>query len=43
MIWRPASAVSRAASGYHWSQQTQTPMRPKRVAKLRKPKSPGVK
>ena len=35
MICAPARAVSRAASGYHWSQQTQTPMRPNRVSKAR--------
>ena len=30
-------------SGYHWSQQMSTPMRPYRVSKARKPRSPGAK
>ena len=41
MICAPASAVSRAASGYHWSQQTQTPTRPKRVSKAAKAQVAG--
>ena len=39
----PANAIRRAASGYHWSQQTSTPSRPTLVWIGSKPKSPGVK
>ena len=39
----PASAIRRAASGYHWSQHTSTPRRPTLVSIGVKPKSPGVK
>ncbi len=34
---------TRAASGYHWSQQMPTPSRPKRVSQTLKPVSPGRK
>src|SRR6266508_4148198 len=39
----PCSAVSRAPSGYHWSQHTSVPIAPTRVSNARKPRSPGVK
>ena len=37
----PASAIRRAASGYHWSQHTSTPRRPTLVSIGVKPRSPG--
>ncbi len=37
----PLSAVSRAASGYHWSQQTSVPTRPTFVSKAWKPEVAG--
>ena len=38
-----ASAIARAHSGNHWSQQMPTPMRPNAVSHTLKPVSPGVK
>jgi hypothetical protein len=38
----PLQRGERAPSGYHWSQQTSVPTRP-RVSTAGKPRSPGVK
>ena len=40
---RAAERSCREPSGYHWSQQICTPMRPYFVSKLGNPRSPGVK
>ena len=37
------SAMARAVSGNHWSQQMPSPMRPCRVFQTLKPVSPGLK
>jgi hypothetical protein len=42
-VLAPFRAVTRAPSGYHWSQQTSVPMLPWLVSKALKPRSPGVK
>lgn len=42
-ISAPCIAVSRAPSGYHWSQQMSTPIFPNLVFHARNPVSPGVK
>jgi hypothetical protein len=39
----PASAIARAASGNHWSQQIATPMVPNFVVNVLKPVLPGLK
>ena len=39
----PSSAMARALSGNHWSQQMPTPMRANSVSQTRKPVSPGEK
>src|ERR1700730_3161147 len=39
----PSSAIERAVSGNHWSQQIPTPIRPNRVFQALKPVSPGLK
>jgi len=39
----PSSAVRRAASGNHWSQQISAPTGPCEVGIARKPRSPGAK
>ena len=38
-----SNAITRAVSGYHWSQQMPTPSVPKRVFQTRNPVSPGEK